>query len=69
MTTKSLIEGQQVRLLTMPNGCTAGKLPLTVGNTYTFHHYDGSNVVTTTDEVGLDGHYWHGHVEAVLPKN
>ena len=49
----------------MPTGCTSSKLPLTVGNTYKFLFYDGSNVVTTTDEAGLNGHYSRDRVEPI----
>lgn len=68
MVTPRLEKNQKVRLVSMPDGQYSKDLPLTVGNIYEFLHYDGSNVVTTTDKEGVDGHYWQGRVEPVVPK-
>lgn len=69
MTATRLFEGQQVRLLTKPEGYTSQHLPLTAGNTYVFLRYDGSNVVTTTDVPGETGSYWQGRVEPIVAKS
>lgn len=55
--------GDFVRLLTKPIGCTTKHLPLTVGNIYRILYFDGSNVVTTTDVLNIEGSYWRGWVE------
>ena len=59
---ENLKRGDSVVLLSLPDGCTSRHLPLTVGKTYVFKYFDGSNICTTTDESGLDGHYWRGRV-------
>ena len=57
--------GDRVRLIEKPTGQTASSLPLTVGNVYIVRYVDGSNVCTSTDQPGLDGHYWRGGVVKV----
>ena len=66
MTVHKLKAGDQVRLLSLPTGHNSQHLPLTVGGTYVFYYYDGSNVCTSTDEHGLEGHYHHDRVEKVV---
>jgi hypothetical protein len=61
----ALCRNDTVRLITKPNGYTSQHLPLTVGNVYTIRDIDGSNVVTTTDDPNIEGHYWRGRVEKV----
>lgn len=63
-----LRENDRVRLLTMPTGCTSKDLPLTVGRIYIVRYLDGSNVCTSTDRPGLDGHYNRDRVEKVHAK-
>lgn len=65
MNRNTLCRGDSVRLITKPDGYTSQHLPLTVGNIYTVHDFDGSNVITTTDDPGAEGHYWRGRVEKV----
>lgn len=55
--------GDQVRLVSKPTGHSSQHLPLTVGRTYDFKHFDGSNVVTSTDEPDETASYWRGRVE------
>ncbi len=64
----ALHEGDHVRLLSKPTGYTSSELPLTIGNTYIVRYLDGSNVCTSTDQPGLDGHYSRSRVEKVISK-
>lgn len=59
-----LTRGDRVRLLSMPN-LYLGPPPLTVGNVYTFLHYNGSCVVTTSDTPNETVTYWRERVEKV----
>ncbi len=52
----------------IPDGRTAQHYPLTVGNVYRVMGFDGSNVITTTDEPGREASYWRGRVERVAPQ-
>lgn len=66
MTTANPIrQGCSVRLLSLPTGCTAKHYPLTLGHTYRVLGFDGSNVVTTTDEPGCTASYWRGRIERI----
>lgn len=60
-----LLCGDSVRLVSKPNGQTTQHLPLTIGKTYKILHFDGSNVVTTTDDPELSASYWRGRVEKI----
>lgn len=60
-----LSPGDSVRLITKPTGQATQHLPLTIGNIYKILYFDGSNVVTTTDEPEQSGSYWRGRVEKV----
>lgn len=63
----ALCLGDQVRLLSKPDGCQSAEYPLTVGNIYQVLDFRGSNVVTTTDNPGETANYWRGRVERVGP--
>lgn len=65
MSDPSLRNGDRVRLLSLPTGCSSQHLPLTVGNIYIFRFSDGSNVCTSTGRPGLDGQYNRDRVEKV----
>lgn len=65
MTADTLCRGDTVRLLTKPDGHDSRHLPLTIGKTYTIIDFDGSNVITTTDDPHREGSYWRGRVEKV----
>jgi hypothetical protein len=65
MNDRALHEGDRVRLLSKPTGYDSQRLPLTVGHIYIVRYIDGSNVCTSTDVPGLDGHYSRERVEKV----
>lgn len=65
---KPVRQGCIVRLLSKPDGCASRDYPLTVGNTYSVLGFDGSNVITTTDEPGRTAAYWRGRVERIERK-
>ncbi len=69
MPTEKLERDDHVRLLSPPDGYSSTDVPLTVGNTYIFRYYDGSNVCTSTDRAGLDLHYNRDRVEKVEKKS
>ncbi|OGZ06287.1 MAG: hypothetical protein A2845_00580 [Candidatus Lloydbacteria bacterium RIFCSPHIGHO2_01_FULL_49_22] len=68
MSDQTLRSNDRVKLLSKPTGQTSRTLPLTVGNIYIVRHCDGSNVCTSTDIPGLDGHYSRDRVEKVPSK-
>jgi hypothetical protein len=49
--------GESVRLLQKPTGYTGKYAPLTVGEVYTIVAFEGSNVVTTTDQEDMTASY------------
>lgn len=65
MENTTLKTGDKVKLLSKPVGHDSGLLPLTVGSTYIVRYMDGSNVCTSTDLPGLDGHYSRSRVEKI----
>lgn len=68
MSDQTLQSGDRVRLLSKPDGQLSQHLPLTVGNIYIVRHLDGSNVCTSTDMPGLDGHCSRDRVEKIPVK-
>lgn len=58
-------QGCTVRLISLPDGCESRQYPLTVGNNYHVLGFEGSNVITDTDEPGRTAAYWRGRVERV----
>lgn len=65
MEQNTLCRGDTVKLISKPTGYVARHLPLTLGKTYTVLDFDCSNIVTTTDDPEIEGHYWRGRVEKV----
>lgn len=59
----SIKRGDKVRLLEKPTGYTSQHYPLTVGKVYRCEDFDGSNIITTTDEPGVTASYNRGRVE------
>jgi len=55
--------GCPVTLLEMPDGHTSKDYPLTVGNTYEFVDWSGSNIVITTDVPGETASIHYSRVE------
>lgn len=62
ITTQKIKVGASVKLISAPNGVTSKHYPLTVGKTYEVKAFEGSNVITTTDEPGHMASFWIGRV-------
>jgi hypothetical protein len=62
ISTEKITAGASVKLISAPDGAMSKHYPLTVGNTYEVKGFEGSNVITTTDEPGRAASYWIGRV-------
>ncbi len=62
ISTQKIRTGASVKLISAPDGVMSKHYPLTVGKTYEVRGFEGSNVITTTDEPGHMASYWIGRV-------
>lgn len=59
---RAIKRGDDVILIEKPDGHTSRHYALTVGKTYRCLDFDGSNIITTTDEPGETANYGRSRV-------